>query len=172
VQTAEVEALRKRLHAMNPRAPVLPVAFGSVDIAEVLDINGFRLDTILQVDPAFLEDVSHEHDDDIASFVHRDDQAFDLERLETFFSLLLKTYGTDLLRYKGVLNIEGKPQRVIFQGVHMLFGADEGKPWAEGERRESTMVFIGRDLPRELIEKGFALCRAGVAVDSAGVRPS
>jgi G3E family GTPase len=168
----EVEALRKRLQAINPRAPIMPVSFGNVAITEVLDINGFRLDTILQVDPAFLEDVSHEHDDDIGSFAYRDDRAFDLERLETFFSLMLKTYGPDLLRYKGVLNIEGKSRRVIFQGVHMLFGADEGKPWAEGEFRESTMVFIGRNLPRALIEKGLALCRAGAAAEPDGALKS
>jgi G3E family GTPase len=68
-----------------------------------------------------------------------------------------------------VLNIEGKPKRVIFQGVHMLFGADEGKPWATGEIRETTMVFIGRRLPRALIEKGLAMCRSGIAADPAGV---
>jgi G3E family GTPase len=162
-----VQALSQRLRAINPRAPILPVAFGNVDIAEVLDIDGFRLDAILQVDPAFLDDVSHEHDDDIGSFAYRDARPFDLERLETFFSLMLKTYGPDLLRYKGVLHIEGKPNRVIFQGVHMLFAADEGKPWAADEPRESTMVFIGRDLPRALIEKGLALCRAGVSTDPA-----
>ena len=169
VSGGEVEALQKRLHAINPRAPILPVVFGSVDVAEVLDIHGFRLDTILQVDPAFLEDVTHEHDDGIGSFAYRDAEAFDLERLETFFSLLLQTYGTDLLRYKGVLNIEGKSNRVIFQGVHMLFGADEGKPWAIGESRETTMVFIGRCLPRAVIEKGLALCRSGIAADPAEV---
>jgi G3E family GTPase len=167
VAAGEAEALIRRLRAMNPRAPVKKVHFGKTDIADVLDIRGFDLNAILEIDPGFLEDVGHQHDDGVASFVYRDERPFSLDRLEAFFSLLLQSYGTDLLRYKGVLHIEGNPNRVIFQGVHMLWGAEPGKPWGSNEKRESTMVFIGRKLPRALFEKGLALCAAGAQDDPA-----
>ena len=65
-------------------------------------------------------------------------------------------HGAQLMRYKGILNIKGVEQRVVFQGVHMLMGSDVGAPWSADELRESKMVFIGKDLPRELLEKGFS----------------
>jgi G3E family GTPase len=73
---------------------------------------------------------------------------------------MIQNYGQDLLRYKGVLNIQGEARRMIFQGVHMLMGGTPGKPWEAGEPRESVMVFIGRKLPRRLFEEGLAYCVA------------
>ncbi|MBM3343643.1 MAG: GTP-binding protein [Betaproteobacteria bacterium] len=161
VSQTETDELIARLKRMNPRAPVKRVHFGKTDIADILDINGFDLDAILAIEPDFLRDVTHEHDDDVGSFVYRGEQPFDLPKLEQFFNLLLKTYGTELLRYKGVLNIAGNPRRVIFQGVHMLFSADDAKLWGKNEKRESVMVFIGVKLPRPVFEEGLALCIAG-----------
>ncbi|MBX3662368.1 MAG: GTP-binding protein [Burkholderiales bacterium] len=167
VPEPEVQALVARLKTMNPRAPVKPAHFGQADVADILDIRGFDLDAILGIDPQFLDNVDHEHDDDVGSFVYRDARPFDLQKLETFFGLLLQTFGADMLRYKGVLNIEGRDRRIIFQGVHMLMSADDGKPWAGGEARSSVMVFIGRKLPRVLFEKGLAMCVAGEDADPA-----
>jgi G3E family GTPase len=73
---------------------------------------------------------------------------------------MVQNYGENLLRYKGVLNIQDEPRRMIFQGVHMLMGGTPGKPWAAGEARESVMVFIGRGIPRRLFEEGLAYCVA------------
>jgi G3E family GTPase len=102
-------------------------------------------------------------DDDVSSFVFRDTRPFELGKLETFLGLLIQTYSRDMLRYKGVLHVHDNPRRVLFQGVHMIMGADEGKPWGLDEHRESKMVFIGRKLPRDLFEKGLALCVHGAA---------
>ncbi len=169
VAEQEASALIQRLQKMNPRAPVKRVHFGKTEIADLLDIRGFDLNAILEIDPKFLEDVSHEHDDDISSFAYRDARPFSLQKLEMFFGMLLETYGADMLRYKGVLNVEGKDRRIIFQGVHMLLSAEDGKPWLSAEKRESVMVFIGRKLPRVLFEKGLALCVAGATEDPAAV---
>ena len=73
---------------------------------------------------------------------------------------MIQVYGQDLLRYKGVLWMKGKPQRVVFQGVHMLMGGTRASPGAPGETRESVMVFIGRKIPRRLFEEGLAYCVA------------
>jgi G3E family GTPase len=160
VAEPELADLTDRLRDMNPRAHQKKVHFGETDIREILDIRGFNLNAALEIDPGFLEEGHHHHDDDVKSFVWKDARPLHMEKIETFLSLMVQNYGEDLLRYKGVLNIQGEPRRMIFQGVHMLMGGTPGKPWAPGEPRESVMVFIGRRIPRRLFEEGLAYCVA------------
>ena len=156
VDTAQVQALRQRLTHMNPRAKIAESRKGVAALDDLLDIRGFNLNAILEIEPDFLSDVEHEHDDDITSFVFRETRPMDLEKIEDFLSAIVQVYGAQLLRYKGILNIAGLQERVVFQGVHMLMGSDLGAPWKGGEVRESKMVFIGKDMPREELEKGFS----------------
>ncbi|MGE5097403.1 MAG: CobW family GTP-binding protein [Betaproteobacteria bacterium] len=160
VEDAKVEELTRRLRQMNPRAQQKKVHFGDADIKEILDIRGFNLNAALEVDPQFLTSDYHEHNDEVTSFVWKDPRPMHMEKIETFLSLMVQNYGEDLLRYKGVLNVQGEPRRMIFQGVHMLMGGTPGKPWEPGEKRESVMVFIGRKIPRRLFEEGLAYCIA------------
>lgn len=156
VSTADVAALRQRLVRMNPRASIAESRKGVAALDQVLDIHGFNLNAILEIEPDFLEDVAHEHDDDISSFVFRTTTPMDLEKIEDFLSAIVQVHGASLMRYKGILNIHGVDKRVVFQGVHMLMGSDLGAPWAPGEVRESKMVFIGKNMPRDVLEQGFA----------------
>src|SRR6185437_1654644 len=107
VDEAKVDELMKRLRAMNPRAPQKKVHMGNADIKELLDIRGFNLNAALEVDPEFLESDHHEHDDEVTSFVWKDARPLHMEKIETFLSLMVQNYGEDLLRYKGVLNVQG-----------------------------------------------------------------
>jgi G3E family GTPase len=100
----------------------------------------------------------HVHDDDVKSFVFRADKALDAGKLEDFLGAIVQVYGPKLLRYKGVLNMKGSDRKVIFQGVHQLMGSDLGPKWAPGEKKTSKMVFIGIDLPREILEQGLKQC--------------
>lgn len=102
----------------------------------------------------------HPHDDAIRAFVYRAERPFDALQLEEFLSAIVQVYGADLLRYKGILWIEGSERRVVFQGVHMLMASDLGRPWEPDEARSSKMVFIGRNLPQDTIEKGLQHCLA------------
>jgi G3E family GTPase len=156
----ETKKLVERLKRMNPRAPIKPVHFGNAPIAEVLDIRGFNLNAILELDPQFLTDIAHEHHDEVESFVFRSDKPFNGEQLEQFLSGMIQLHGPELLRYKGVLWMKGNPRRVVFQGVHMMMGGDLGKPWAKGEKKSSIMVFIGRKLPKDLFIAGLEACLA------------
>ena len=160
VEDEKVDALMQRLRRMNPRAQQKKVHMGETDIKELIDIRGFNLNAALEVDPEFLTSDYHEHDDDVTSFMWKDPRPMHMEKIETFLSLMVQNYGEELLRYKGVLNIQGQPRRMIFQGVHMLMGGSPGKPWEPGEPRESVMVFIGRRIPRRLFEEGLAYCVA------------
>ena len=102
----------------------------------------------------------HHHDDDVKSFVFRSDKAFDPAKLEDFLGAIVNIYGPRMLRYKGVLHMNGTERKVIFQGVHQLMGSDLGPPWVAGEQRNSKMVFIGIDLPKDIFLQGLTQCLA------------
>jgi len=176
-------ALQHRLAHMNPRAKQSVVHFGEVPLAQVLDLKGFNLNAKLDIDPDFLKADDHDHhdhdhhdhdhhehgahcnhphhhhhDDDVTSFVYRTDKAFDPAKLEDFLGAIVQVYGPRMLRYKGVLNMQGIDRKVVFQGVHQLMGSDLAAPWGPQEQRQSKMVFIGIDLPRDILEQGLQQC--------------
>lgn len=183
VDAAQVKILRQRLTRINPRAPICAVDFGNIAISEVLDLKGFNLNAKLDLDPDFLsaeeqhehaheheecdgECIHHNHDDhhharhsdDIAAFVFKSTQAFNTAKLDEFLAGLVNVFGPRMLRYKGVLLMEGADRKVIFQGVHQIMGTDVGAKWADGELRESKMVFIGKNLPKDVFIQGLNLC--------------
>ncbi|MEO7128608.1 MAG: GTP-binding protein [Rhodoferax sp.] len=100
----------------------------------------------------------HHHDDDVKSFVFKSDRQLDPAKLEDFLGAIVNIYGPRMLRYKGVLNMKGTDRKVIFQGVHQLMGSDLGPAWADGEQRTSKMVFIGIDLPKDILLQGLEQC--------------
>lgn len=189
VSEGDVAELRHRLLHMNPRAPIRPAHFGETPIDTIFDLRGFNLNEKLELDPEFLRadehdhehgehcgtDCGHDHDhhhghghdhhhhhhhtDRIASFVFRSEKPFHYGKLEEFLSGILAVYGEKLLRYKGVLYMEGVDRKVVFQGVHQLMGSDIGAKW-EDETPGTKMVFIGVDLPRDAILKGLENCLA------------
>jgi G3E family GTPase len=184
VEPAAVEALTHRIKHMNPRAPIQQAHFGEVELAKVFDLRGFNLNAKLEIDPDFLNadehghdhhhdhehgDDHHEgcdhphhhaHDDDVKSFVFRSERAFNPAKLEDFLGAIVQVYGPKMLRYKGVLNMKGTDKKVIFQGVHQLMGSDLGPKWAAGEKKTSKMVFIGIDLPKDILMQGLEGCLA------------
>ena len=186
VAEGEVDALIHRLKHMNPRAPMQKVHFGEVPITSVFDLRGFNLNAKLEIDPEFLAADAHDqghghdhddhahhdhaegeacnhlhhhaHDDDVKSFVFRSDRAFAAAKLEDFLGSIVQVYGPKMLRYKGVLWMKGADRKVIFQGVHQLMGSDLGPKWLPNEKKQSKMVFIGIDLPKEILLQGLAGC--------------
>ena len=186
VDGAAIESLSHRIRHMNPRAPVQTVNFGEVPLSKVFDLKGFNLNTTLEIDPDFLtvqghdhdhhgHDHGHEghdhgpgeacdhphhhaHDDDVKSFAFKSERAFNPTKLEDFLGAIVQVYGPKMLRYKGVLWMKGSDKKVIFQGVHQMMGSDLGPKWAPGEKKNSKMVFIGIDLPKEILLQGLEGC--------------
>jgi len=146
-----LEELSERLTRINRRAPIRVVEHGRIDLAELLDVRGFNLNAGLALRPVN----QGPSVDRIASLVLRTDKPLDIDRLSTFMNELLEEHGKQLLRYKGVLNIAGEDRRLVFQGVLKLYGFDWDTEWAEGEVRESVIVFIADDLPEAQIRAGF-----------------
>jgi len=184
VDAAAVDALQHRLRHMNPRAQMQKVHFGEVPLSKVFDLKGFNLNATLEIDPEFLtaqgddhhhHDHGHEghdhgpgeacdhphhhaHDDDVKSFAFKSERAFNPTKLEDFLGAIVQVYGPKMLRYKGVLFMKGSDKKVIFQGVHQMMGSDLGPKWAPGEKKMSKLVFIGIDLPREILLQGLEGC--------------
>ncbi|HEX9172363.1 MAG TPA: GTP-binding protein, partial [Telluria sp.] len=101
---------------------------------------------------------SSHHSDDIAAFVFKSERAFDPARLDQFLGSLVQVFGPRMLRYKGVLLMEGADRKVVFQGVHQIMGSDLGAKWGEAEDRGSKMVFIGKNLPKDVFIRGLEQC--------------
>jgi G3E family GTPase len=157
VEPQAVQALRERLARINGRAGIRVVEHGRIDLAELLDVRGFNLNTDLGVSlkPSLRPVLKPATPDRISTLVLRTETALDIDRLSDFMNELLETHGKQLLRYKGVLNIAGEQRRLVFQGVLKLYGFDWDAEWKQGEARESVMVFIGDELPEEKIRTGF-----------------
>ena len=156
----ETQKLMERLRGLNVRAPIKKVHFGETPIKELLDIRGFNLNAILDIQPDFLTNSDHEHHDEVASFYIKTEKPLDVRKVDRYIGSLINLYGEQMLRYKGILNIKGEPRRVVFQGVHMMAGFDFASEWPEGAKRESTVVFIGRKLPEALFRELFEDCYA------------
>jgi len=92
--------------------------------------------------------------------VFRAKRPFDPERLEEFLGGIVQVYGPDLLRYKGILYLKHANRRMLFQGVHMLMGAEPGKPWGRDETPQTRLIFIGRKLPQDIFTQGLEQCLA------------
>jgi G3E family GTPase len=184
VSPAEVDALRARIMHMNPRAPIQGISKGVVPLEAVLDLKGFNLNAKLDIDPHFLEEEGHDHSecghdhshdhhdhgdhshdhhghtghtDRIQSFVFRSDKPFDHKKLEDFLGGILEVFGEKMLRYKGVLYVKGSNRKVVFQGVHQMMGSDLAGPWG-AEPKQTRMVFIGIDLPKDTLLSGLEGC--------------
>ncbi len=156
VDDATFDALCERLTRINRRAPIRVVEHGRIDLAELLDVRGFNLNADLGGGLSLRPVQPAKSADRISSLVLRTDTPLDIDSLSAFMNELLEEHGQQLLRYKGVLNIVGEDRRLVFQGVLKLYGFDWDTEWAEGEPRESVMVFIADDLPETKIREGFA----------------
>ncbi|WP_397451293.1 GTPase [Pseudomonas sp. NA-150] len=157
VDDAAFDALSERLTRINRRAAIRTVDHGKIDLAELLDVRGFNLNADLGAGMTLRPLApSGRSIDRISSLVLRSDKPLDLDKLSEFMNELLEDHGKQLLRYKGVLNIAGEDRKLVFQGVLKLYGFDFDAEWAEGEKRESVIVFIADELPEEKIRAGFA----------------
>jgi G3E family GTPase len=101
----------------------------------------------------------HEHDQEITSVGITTPGDLDKEKFNRWMGDLLQTKGTDIFRMKGVLSVKGEDNRFVFQGVHMLFDGRPDRSW-RGEERHNQLIFIGRNLDRAELNKGFEACLA------------
>ncbi|MBV8963919.1 MAG: GTP-binding protein [Hyphomicrobiales bacterium] len=104
--------------------------------------------------------LKHYHDEEMQSVSARIEGEVDPEKFMPWINELTQVKGIDILRSKGILAFKDEPKRFVFQGVHMILDGDLQRPWHEGEKRESKIVFIGRHLDEAAIRAGFLACAA------------
>jgi len=180
VSDAELREVEARIRGINPYAKLHRTQRAQIPLNEVLDRKAFDLERILDIEPAFLDTgdddhdhhdhdhghahshggLKHYHDEDMQSIALSTEKPLDADKFFPFIQNLTQAEGPNILRSKGILSLRHDPQRFVFQGVHMMLDGDHQREWRPDEKRESRVVFIGRNLPEEKIRKGFESCVA------------
>jgi G3E family GTPase len=156
----ELVAVEGMIRKINKFAVIHRAEKANVPIAELLDQGAFDLNRVLAHTPDFLTDDAHEHNEDVASMSFEVTKPIDPEKFNTWIGGLLAEKGQDLLRTKGILAYEGEDRRFAFQAVHMIADGDFIGKWKDGDPRTSRLVFIGRNLNRPRLRRGFESCQA------------
>jgi len=154
-QLLEVEHVIRR---SNPIAKIYHTSNSDIDLEKVIGVGAFELEAKLEVDPTFLDDLEHEHDQAVGSFVLREERPIDMNRFMIWLNEKLAEQGEDMYRTKGIFNAQGFNERVIFQSVRMLTTMVPERLWKPGEDKITEYVMIGKDLDRDEFAEGFASC--------------
>ncbi len=178
---AELREVDARIRAINPYAKLHHAERCDVKLADVLERRAFDLDRILDIEPAFLDagddddhdhdhvhdhhrhhhgGLKHFHDEDMQSIAARLEGDLDPNKFLPWINQLTQTRGPNILRCKGIVAFKDDPNRFVFQGVHMMLDGEPQREWKPGEKRESKVIFIGRDLDEAAIREGFLACAA------------
>lgn len=160
VTPEQLNELENRIRGMNAMAKIYRTRNSELGMDELLGVKAFDLDRALEIDPEFLGEDAHEHDESVYSIALVEEGELDGDKLNQWLGELLQTQGPDIFRMKGILNIAGENERFVFQGVHMLFDGKPDRLWKENEKRKSELVFIGRNLDENKLKEDFLACMA------------
>ncbi|WP_284259014.1 CobW family GTP-binding protein [Acidocella aquatica] len=161
VSPEELAKVEARIRSINRFAEIHHATRGDVAIDKLLGLNAFDLQRVLESVPDFLDEESeHTHNEHLTSISLECAAPLDAEKFQTWIGHILQTQGANLLRTKGILAYKNEDRRFAFQAVHMIADGDFISPWKAGEKRTSRIVFIGRDLNRPQLRRGFESCAA------------
>jgi len=158
VTPEQLDELEKRIRTMNVMAKIYRTRNSELEMDALLGIKAFDLNRALSIDPNFLGEDAHQHDETVYSVALVESGAVNGEKLNDWLGELLRTQGTDIFRMKGILNVAGEDNRFVFQGVHMLFEGKRDRPWKPNETRKNELVFIGRNLDEAKLKEDFRQC--------------
>jgi G3E family GTPase len=160
VTPEELATVEEKIRVINRFAEIHHATRGDVPIDKLLGLNAFDLNRVLAAVPDFLEEDSHTHNEHLSSISLSLNEPLDAAKFNTWIGHILQTQGANLLRTKGILSYKGEDQRFAFQAVHMIADGGFVAPWKPDEPRSSRLVFIGRDLNRPQLRRGFESCLA------------
>lgn len=163
IEQNELENMKARMKRINSSAKMVVTSNCNIAISQIIHVHSFELgDKVKQNLQKIQDDYvhKHHHEDDVSSIVITDERPLNLEKVNQWFSYLVQIQGESLYRYKGILHIANMEERVVFQGVHMLFSGKNDRRWRDDEIKCSKMVFIGKNLEQLNLEKGFQYCIA------------
>jgi G3E family GTPase len=157
IQPGPLEALETRIRSMNRFAKIHRTQNCALGLDQLLNLRAFDLNKALEVDPKFLTEEPHVHDETVISVGIHLPGSLDPERFNTWLRTLLAEQGTDIFRSKGIVSLKGHGKQYVFQGVHMLLDSSHGRAWGK-TLRSNKLTFIGRNLKRDELIKGFQAC--------------
>ncbi|GAB4174643.1 MAG: GTP-binding protein [Coleofasciculaceae cyanobacterium] len=160
VTPEQLSELEKRIRGMNALAKIYRTRNAELGMDALLGVQAFDLKRALEIDPDFLSETAHEHDETVGSVALVESGELDGQKLHDWLSYLLQTQGVDIFRMKGILTLKGEDHRFVFQGVHMLFDGMRDRLWKPGETRKNELVFIGRNLDAAKLREDFLACMA------------
>jgi G3E family GTPase len=164
---AEVlRSLEQKVRGMNAIARIHHTQNCDLDLDLLLGVQAFDLKNALSIDPEFLDEVAHDHDESVYSIAITEPGSIDSDKLNRWLYQLVQARGADIFRIKGILDVDHADRRFVFQGVHMTLDGRPGKPWRPGESRRNELVFIGRNLDEAELRSDFQSCMADVLVHS------
>lgn len=159
VTEVDIARVEKRLRSINAFAPIMHSCQSNVSVDSVLNIHGFDVNKVLEMDPEFLNtDGEHVHDASVTSCSIVMPGEVHMALVNEWISAILRDKGADIYRMKGVLAIANAPQKFVYQAVHMIFDGKFDEPWQPGEPRESKLVFIGKNIKPAELRADFAAC--------------
>lgn len=158
VSPEQLDQLEIKIRELNPHATIFRTSQSQANLKEILDMNAFKLDQKLTVDPEFLNELNTRHHHDIQSFSFEFDKPFNVEKFEFFVQKLSE--NEKVYRSKGFLAISGNPRRAIFHGVNNRFTIMWDRLWEKDEKRISQLVFIGKHLDEKKIRAELEKCLA------------
>ena len=161
VSHEELKDLEDHVRGINPTAKLFNTKNAQIELNHLLDIGGFDLSNVNLSDNELLDhrlhDNHHEHESDITSASIACSGTIDPDKFNHWLRMLLIMEGMDVFRSKGILNAKNSDKRYIFQSVYMLFEGRFEDAW-DNRPKENKMVFIGRNLNKEKLEKGIQSC--------------
>ena len=158
VSPEQLDHLEAKVRELNPHATIFRTSQSQANLKEILDMNAFKVDQKLAVDPEFLNELNTRHHHDIQSFSFEFDKPFNIEKFEFFVQQLSEK--EKVLRSKGFISIVGNPRRAIFHGVNNRFTIMWDRLWEKDEKRTSQLVFIGKHLDDKKIRAEIEKCLA------------
>ena len=161
VSEPDINTIEALIRSINPYAMIHRTERCALDLEKVLDRNAFDLNRVLEFEPDFLNEAhDHEHDSHVKSLSLTTDTSLIPQKFLPWIQDVVQQFGPDILRLKGIIQFEDDPDRFVIQGVHMLIEGDHQRPWKPGEPSNSRLVFIGRDLPEDVLKAGFDACQS------------
>ncbi|SUE62521.1 CobW family GTP-binding protein [Roseomonas gilardii] len=159
VTPEQADEVERRIRAINPTVEIRRATKSDIPVESVIGRDAFNLERILEREPEFLSgEDDHSHDSEVLSVSFEVDKPIDEAKFNAWISEVLATQGQDLLRTKGILYYKGQEgRRFAFQAVHMIADGDYiplAAADAEGPRK-SRIVFIGRNINRPRLRRGF-----------------
>ncbi|MGP1385298.1 MAG: CobW family GTP-binding protein [Thainema sp.] len=160
VSAEQLHALETKVRGINAIAKIHSTQNCEIDLNALLGVQAFDLKNALSIDPEFLEEDAHEHDETVFSVAITEMGTVDGDKLNRWLYQLIQERGPDIFRMKGILDMDNADRRFVFQGVHMTLDGRPGKPWRPGETRRNELIFIGRNLDEAALRAGFQSCLA------------